>query len=99
MSNEHRDPVVVARYTTEFEAMLAKNMLSEAGVPVQVVGAMTAGFRAETPGIVKLIVPGDFEEQALILLIEHTKEVEDHADQGSDGDEIGDESADGDGIE
>ena len=87
MSNEHREPVVVARYSTEFEAVLAKNMLTEAGIPAQVVGAMTAGFRAETPGIVKLMVPGDFEEQALILLIEHTKETLERDDQADAGEE------------
>ena len=80
MSKEHNDPVTVGRYTTEFEAMLTKNMLVEAGIPAQVVGAMTAGFRAETPGLVKVLVPGDFEEQALVLLIEYTNEAEDAKD-------------------
>ncbi len=80
MSKEHNDPVTVGRYTTEFEAMLTKNMLVEAGIPAQVVGAMTAGFRAETPGVVKVLVPGDFEEQALVLLIEYTNEAEDAKD-------------------
>ena len=73
MSKEHNEPVTVGRYPTEFEAMLTKNMLSEAGIPAQVVGAMTAGFRAETPGFVKVMVPGEFEEQALKLLIEQAQ--------------------------
>lgn len=79
-SNEHSDPVVVAKYPTEFEAMLSKNMLAEAGIPVEVVGAMTAGFRAETPGIVKVLVPGEFAEKALELLIEFTHEADDSKD-------------------
>jgi len=79
-NNKHADPVVIAKYTTEFEAMLSKNMLVEAGIPAQVVGAMTAGFRAETPGIVKVLVPGDCEEQALKLLIEFTDQAEDARD-------------------
>lgn len=90
MSKEHNDPVTVGRYTTEFEAMLNKNMLVEAGIPAQIVGAMTAGFRAETPGIVKVLVPGDFEEQALVLLIAYTNEAEDakdarEEDEGEEG--------------
>ncbi|MDF1810481.1 MAG: hypothetical protein P1U42_12395 [Phycisphaerales bacterium] len=67
---DHGDPVVVARYTTEFEAILTKNMFIEADIPCQVVGGMTAGFRAETPGIVKVLVPASFEEAALKLLLE-----------------------------
>ncbi len=83
MSDTHADPVEVGKYTTEFEASLTKNMLNEAGIPAQMVGALTAGFRAETPGMVKVIVPASFEEQALELLIEHTKDVED-TEQGSE---------------
>ena len=70
MSNQHAEPVVVGTYETEFEAALNKNMLNEAGIPAQLVGAMTAGFRAETPGKVKVLVPGSFAERALELLIE-----------------------------
>lgn len=73
----HNEPVVVARYPTEFEAVLTKNMLTESGIPAQVVGAMTAGFRAETPGVVKVLVPGDFAERALELLIDFTQEMDD----------------------
>lgn len=74
MSNEHPDPVVVGRYETEFEGMLIKNMLTEAGIPSEVVGGMTAGFRAETPGMVKVMVPGEYAERALELLIEDDEE-------------------------
>ncbi len=85
MSKEHNEPVTVGRYPTEFEAMLTKNMLAEAGIPAQVVGAMTAGFRAETPGFVKVMVPGEFEEQALKLLIEQTNEAQEREGQDQDG--------------
>lgn len=80
MSTDHNEPVTIGRFPTEFEAVLVKNMLSEAGIPVQVVGAMTAGFRAETPGVVKVMVPGSFEEQALKLVIEYTDQAEDARD-------------------
>lgn len=84
MSDTHADPVEVGKYTTEFEASLTKNMLNEAGIPAQLVGAFTAGFRAETPGLVKVIVPASFEEQALELLIEHTNAIEDDEQDAED---------------
>ena len=83
-SNNHSDPVVVAKYPTEFEAILSKNMLTEAGIPVEVVGAMTAGFRAETPGFVKVLVPGEFAEKALELLIDFTHQAKNSQDDNTD---------------
>lgn len=96
MSQTHDEPVVIGRYTTEFEAILAKNMLSEAGIPAQVLGGITAGFRAESLGMVKLMVPSNFEERALELMIKHTNEVQAHIDE--DGNEI-DIDDDGDEVE
>ena len=66
--------------------MLAKNMLTEAGIQAMIVGAMTAGFRAETPGVVKVMVPGNAEEEALKLMIEFDAEPtnQDPTDQDSD---------------
>lgn len=86
MTNDHPDPVVVARYPTEFEASLTRNMLSEAGIPSELVGGMTAGFRAETPGMVEVLVPGQYAEEAK-LLIEEQEEGE-----SDDGDDERDES-------
>ena len=70
---DHGEPVSVAQYKTEFEAALTKNMLVEAGIPCEIVGGMTAGFRAETPGFVKVLVPASFEEEALKLIVEQGK--------------------------
>ena len=81
MTNEHPDPVVVARYPTEFEASLTRNMLNEAGIPSELVGGMTAGFRAETPGMVEVLVPGQFAEEAK-LLIEEQEEGESDVAEG-----------------
>ncbi len=74
MTDEHADPVVVARFPTEFEASLTRNMLVEAGIPSQLVGTMTAGFRAETPGMVDVLVPGAFEEEARLLIEEFAEQ-------------------------
>lgn len=68
MSAEHGKPVVVGRYPTEFEASLIRNMLVEEGIPSQVVGGMTAGSRAETPGMVDVLVPGDRAEEARLII-------------------------------
>ena len=88
MSDKHPEPAVVAVYKTEFEASLTKNMFVEAGIPCELVGAMTAGFRAEAPGEVKVLVPASFEEQALKLLIEHSKAMlEADADEVDSGDD------------
>ncbi len=69
-ANEHPDPVVVAKYPTEFEAALVKNMLVEAGIPSELFGAMTAGFRAETPGMVSVLVPGDLADRARAMIVD-----------------------------
>jgi hypothetical protein len=76
MSNDHPDPVVVARYPTEFEASLTRNMLNEAGIPSELVGGMTAGFRAETPGMVDVLVPGQFAEEAKLLIEQQAEEAD-----------------------
>lgn len=85
MNDKHQDPVVVGEYPTEFEASLIKNMLSMEGVPSELVGAMTAGFRAETPGMVKVLVPGSFAELAReIIAAQELGGVDDEELQGED---------------
>lgn len=74
MSSEHPEPVVVGEYPTEFEATIVKNMLTEAGITCQVVGGGLAGFRAEAPVMVRVLVPEGDQERALELLIEHDKQ-------------------------
>ncbi len=85
MSKDHPEPVVVARYSTEFEASLTRNMLQEAGIPSQLVGGMTAGFRAETPGMVDVLVPGQFAEEAKLMIEEQEEGANDMTDaEGED---------------
>ena len=74
---DHKEPKVVASYQSEFEANIVRNMLRESGIPCEVMGGSLAGFRAEAPAMVKLLVPADFEEQALKMLIDHDAERED----------------------
>ena len=82
MAKDQRKPACVGKYSTEFEASLVRNMLVEAGIPSEIAGGITAGFRAETPGDVQVLVPGAFEEEARLL-------IEDFSERGG-GDEIDD---------
>lgn len=85
MNEKHQDPVVVGEYPTEFEASLVKNMLSMEGVPSELVGAMTAGFRAETPGMVKVLVPGSFAELAREIIAAQEEGSQDDEELGGEG--------------
>lgn len=86
MSKNHPDPVVIAKYSTEFEASLVRNMLVDAGIPSQVAGGITAGFRAETPGIVQVLVPGAFAEEARLLIEEFEEDAGGNESDGGTGD-------------
>ena len=74
----HPEPVIVGKYPTEFEAALVKNMLAEVGIPSELVGAFTAGFRAETPGMVQVMVPGQFADEAKSMIREFNEQSDQH---------------------
>lgn len=65
---DHRAPVVLARYPTEFEAALVRGILLNAGIPCEIAGIHTAGFRAEAPGMVDVLVPANREAEARSVL-------------------------------
>ncbi len=60
--------MVVARYPTELEAGFAASKLREAGIECRTVGGHTAGFRAEAPGQVGVMVHERDVERARGLL-------------------------------
>ncbi|MEM1329936.1 MAG: DUF2007 domain-containing protein [Planctomycetota bacterium] len=62
------EPVRLGSFKNEFEASLAKNALAEAGIPCELVGQLTAGFRAEAPGSVSLLVRSQDAELAREIL-------------------------------
>ncbi len=70
---DHRAPVVLARYPTEFEAALVRGILLNAGIPCEIAGIHTAGFRAEAPGMVDVLVPADREAEARSLIEQETE--------------------------
>lgn len=83
-SDQHPEPVIIGKYPTEFEAALVKNMLAEVGIPSELVGAFTAGFRAETPGMVQVMVPGQFADEAKAMLNEFNEQADKQTDEQSD---------------
>jgi hypothetical protein len=68
MPDPHAPPVIVAEYPNEFTATLAKQALEAEGIPCQLLGIHTAGFRAEAPGTVRLMVPAGREVEARAVL-------------------------------
>jgi hypothetical protein len=78
MGEYGRPPVVIGTYPTEFAAAMARNAIVEAGIPCEMLGIHTAGFRAEAPGFVKIIVPAEREAEARAILegfkVEHLED-------------------------
>lgn len=58
------DAVVLVNASTEWEASFIAEALNERDIDAQASGGLTAGFRAEAPGFVRVIVPRDQLERA-----------------------------------
>lgn len=72
--NNHNDKVVTLAFLfTEVEAKLLSNALNEEGIHSEVAGLLTASFRAEAPGRVKVLVREQDLERAKELLDDYTK--------------------------
>lgn len=56
MSSDPAEPVVLSTHTTEFQAATLARALESRGIPARVIGALTTGFRAEAPGVAKVMV-------------------------------------------
>jgi hypothetical protein len=78
---DHPEPVTVAQYSTEIQATFAANMLREAGIRCEMVGGASSGFKAESPGYVRLLVSARDATRARMLLEEFD------AEKSSDSDE------------
>lgn len=63
--------VTLAFFPSEIEATMIADELKRAGVQAEPAGLLTAGFRAEAPGKVKVLVHGRDLEQAKALLDEY----------------------------
>lgn len=56
MNNPTEHVVQLTSLPTEVQAMIIVNALKEQGVPATAVGGYTAGFKAESPGWVQVMV-------------------------------------------
>lgn len=67
-------PVTLCQLASEGEAHLVVGMLEAAGVPARAVGGFIAGFRAEIPATVAVLVDEGDLATARRLLAEHHKQ-------------------------
>jgi len=67
-------PVTLISTPTELEAQVIAGALVNRGLPAKAVGGFTAGFKAEAPGEVQVLVPGERLEEAMRLLADIRQE-------------------------
>ncbi|HUG18747.1 MAG TPA: hypothetical protein VMM56_07195 [Planctomycetaceae bacterium] len=72
MSTDPDNPEVLTRVPTEWEAAAILSALADRGIHALTTGGFTAGFRAESPGDVNIIV----KHQDLKLALEALKSIE-----------------------
>ncbi len=78
--SDSNDPVLLTEVPTEADAILLRDALAEHGVRVAYNGAAIAGFRAEAPAMVRLLVAEEDYERARVLMAEHGLEEGDTVD-------------------
>lgn len=69
--SEPANPVLLTEVPTEADAILLRDALAEHGVRTVYNGTMIAGFRAEAPAMVRLLVDESDLERAKGLIAEH----------------------------
>jgi len=72
-----KETVVLAIVPTELEAELILEALEERSIPAEMAGQLTAGFRAEAPGGVRILVGAEDAARGLAALREFQKEQSD----------------------
>ncbi|MFI4882368.1 MAG: putative signal transducing protein [Phycisphaerales bacterium JB064] len=83
-NQDHPEPVIIGEYQTEIQATFAANMLRESGIRCELVGAASSGFKAESPGYVRILVSESDAPRARVLLEEY--DAEQAEDDGDDQD-------------
>ena len=81
---DHPEPVTVGQYATEIQATFAANMLREAGIRCEVLGGSSSGFKAESPGYVRLLVSQNDASRARTLLEDFQDEKAPHDTDAND---------------
>ena len=80
---ESTKPVTLAFFPQEYYAQLLANGLSDEGIKAEVSGGITGGFRADAPGMVKVLVDERDLEKAKAFFADW-----DHENQSIDWDEV-----------
>ncbi len=70
MPNDPRDPVILKSVPGEAEAAAIVLALKEQGIEATTTGSFTASFRAETPGLVQIVVHAADLDRAKVVLEE-----------------------------
>lgn len=70
MTDDPNRPVVLLRVASEIQAAQIAGLLQEHGIRALVTGGHTAGFRAEAPGDVQVVVRQQDAQEARRLLEE-----------------------------
>lgn len=83
-NQDHPEPVIVAQYPAEIQGTFAANMLREAGIRCELVGGASSGFKAESPGYVRILVSEGDAARARVLL--EAYDAERAEDDGDDQD-------------
>ena len=68
MTADPNNPEILASFATEIEAAAVVNAIRESGIEVLTTGSFTAGFRAEAPGAVHVVVRNEDLDRAKKLL-------------------------------
>jgi hypothetical protein len=74
MARPDIETVILAIVPTELEAELILEALEERGIRAEEAGQLTAGFRAEAPGGVRILVRREDAERGLAALREFERE-------------------------
>jgi hypothetical protein len=73
MTDDPNRPHVITKVATDFEASAIVAALEAAGIKAMAVGGHTAGFRAEAPGDVAVVVQATEANPAEAILAEFLK--------------------------
>ncbi len=84
MSREHENPVIAAEVRNEVEATLIIAALGDAGIPATSSGQLTAAFRAEAPGMIRVLVRARDAERAKAVVEEWRGERADSEDPAAE---------------
>jgi len=78
-NDDANNPILLTSFANEAEAAMLIAYLQDQGIPAQMTGQLTSGFRAESVGYVRVIVSHDDYPKAQLLL-EQFKQDKPHID-------------------